>query len=204
MQLQEFLQDLNAKMSASKTTGFWSEEDKKRWINKAIVRACNFARWKFLRKPSTINTEKDKEAYYLPFDYKSMISLKVDGEIYHPTDPEDYQSGNYAWEKVYTIMGDQFLINPTIGEDGKTIDIYHIRRPVRLVDLTDEPITPEEMDEPIVKFALAICLKKEPGRKNDAKEEILEANSMLQETKNREDEEPSSVYKGRAISSRQL
>jgi len=87
-------------MSASKTTGFWSEEDKKRWINKAIVRACNFARWKFLRKPSTINTEKDKEAYYLPFDYKSMISLKVDGEIYHPTDPEDYQSGNYAWEKA--------------------------------------------------------------------------------------------------------
>lgn len=204
MQFQEFLQDLNARMSASKTTGFWSEENKKRWINKAIIRACNFARWKFLKKHSTINTEKDKEAYYLPFDYKAMIFLKVNGETYHPTDPEDYESGNHVWEKVFTIIGDQFLIKPTIDEDGKTIDIYHIRRPVPLVDETDEAITPEEMDEPIVKFALAVCLKKEPGRANDAREEILEANAMLQGVKDREDEEQTGIFKGQAISSRHI
>jgi len=204
MELQEFLQDLNARMSASKTTGLWSETDKKRWLNKAIVKACNFARWKFLRKHSTINTEADKEAYYLPFDYKSMIFLKVDGETYHPVDPEDYESGSYAWEKVFTIIGDQFLINPTIGEDGKIIDIYHIRRPVPLVDETDEPITPEEMDEPIVKLALATCLKKETGRANDAKSEILEANTTLQEIKAREDEEQTGIYKGQAVSSRHI
>jgi len=204
MQFQEFLQELNSRMSASKTTGFWSEEAKKRWINTAIIRVCNFARWKFLRKHSTILTEKDKEAYYQPFDYKSMIFLKVDGETYHPVDPEEYQSGDYAWEKVFTIIGDQFLINPTIPEDGKIIDVYYQRRPIKLVEPTDEPITPEEMDEPIVKLALGVCLKKEKGREDDAKEEILEANALLQEIKDREGEEPSGVYKGRAISSRQL
>jgi len=133
-----------------------------------------------------------------------MIFLKVDGKKYHSADPEDYEGGNYAWERVHTIIGDQFLINPTIGEDGKTIDIYHIRRPVPLVDETDEPITPEEMDEPIVKLALATCLKKETGRAKDARDEILEANAMLQEIKDREDEEQTGIYKGQAISSRHI
>lgn len=191
-------------MSAAKTTGFWSESAKERWINQSIIRACNYARWKFLRKHSTILTEKDKEAYYLPFDYKSMIFLKVNGETYHPVSPEEYQSENYAWEKVFTIIGDQFLIKPTIAEDGKTIDIYYQRRPVKLVEPTDEPITPEEMDEPIVKLALGICLKKEPGREKDAREEIMEATAMLQQIKDREDEEPVDIYKGKAISSRHI
>lgn len=192
-------------MTASKTTGFWSEEDKGRWIHQAIIRACNYARWKFLRKHSTILTEKDKEAYYLSFDYKSMIFLKVDGETYHPVDdPADYQSGNYAWEKVFTIIGDQFLIKPTIAEDDKIIDIYFQRRPVKLVEPTDEPITPEEMDEPIVMLALATCLKKEPGREREAKEVTLEATALLQQIKDREDEEPTDIYRGKAISSRHI
>jgi len=146
MQLQEFLQDLNARMSAAKTTGFWSEVDKKRWINKSIIRACNFAKWNFLNHHSTQLTEKDIEAYFNPFDYKpgGMMFIKVDGQEHAKTSVENYQSGNHVWERVFCILGDQYLIKPTPLEDSKLIDIYYRRRPIPLVNDTDEPITPEE------------------------------------------------------------
>ncbi len=207
MQLQEFLQDLNARMSAAKTTGFWSESDKKRWINKSIVRACNFAKWNFLNHHSTQLTEKDIEAYFNPFDYKpgGMIFIKVDGQEHAKTSVENYQSGNHVWERVFCILGDQYLIKPTPLEDGKLIDIYYRRRPVPLVNDTDEPITPEEMEEAIIKLALGICLKKEPNRGTDADKQILEATAILQQIKDRQDEEGGEAgFAGQATSSRFL
>lgn len=207
MQLQEFLQDLNARMSAAKTTGFWSEIDKKRWINKSIVRACNFAKWNFLNHHSTQLTEKDVEAYFNPFDYKpgGMMFLKVDGQEHAKTSVENYQSGNHVWERVFCILGDQYLVKPTPEEDGKLIDIYYRRRPVPLVNDTDEPITPEEMDEAIVKLALGICLKKEPNRSADADKQILEATAILQQIKDRQDEEGGEAgFVGQATSLRFL
>ena len=207
MQLQEFLQDLNARMSAAKTTGFWSEADKKRWINKSIVRACNFAKWNFLSHHSTQMTEKDIEAYFLPFDYKpgGMMFIKVDGQEHAKTNVENYQSGNHVWEMVFCILGDQYLVKPTPLEDGKLIDIYYRRRPVPLVNDTDEPITPEEMEEAIIKLALGICLKKEPNRGTDADKQILEATAILQQIKDRQDEEGGEAgFTGQATSSRFL
>jgi len=38
MQLQEFRQDLDARMSAAKISGFWKQPDKDRVINKGVVR----------------------------------------------------------------------------------------------------------------------------------------------------------------------
>lgn len=207
MQLQEFLQDLNARMSAAKTTGFWSEADKKRWINKSIVRACNFAKWNFLNHHSTQLTEKDIEAYFNPFDYKpgGMMFLKVDGQEHAKTSVENYQSGNHVWERVFCILGDQYLVKPTPPEDGKLIDIYYRRRLVPLVNDTDEPITPEEMEEAIIKLALGICLKKEPNRGTDADKQILEATAILQQIKDRQDEEGGEAgFTGQATSSRFL
>ena len=207
MQLQEFLQDLNARMSAAKTTGFWSEADKKRWINKSIVRACNFAKWNFLNHNSTQLTEKDIEAYFNPFDYKSggMMFLKVDGQEHAKTSVENYQSGNHVWERVFCILGDQYLVKPTPLEDGKLIDIHYRRRPVPLVNDTDEAITPEEMEEAIIKLALGICLKKEPNRGTDADKQILEATAILQQIKDRQDEEGGEAgFTGQATSSRFL
>jgi hypothetical protein len=207
MQLQEFLQDLNARMSAAKTTGFWSEVDKKRWINKSIIRACNFAKWNFLNHHSTQLTEKDIEAYFNPFDYKpgGMMFIKVDGQEHAKTSVENYQSGNHVWDRVFCILGDQYLIKPTPLEDGKLIDIYYRRRPVPLVNDTDEPITPEEMEEAIIKLALGICLKKEPNRGTDADKQILEATAILQQIKDRQDEEGGEAgFTGQATSSRFL
>jgi hypothetical protein len=207
MQLQEFLQDLNARMSAAKTTGFWSEIDKKRWVNKSIVRACNFAKWNFLNHHSTQLTEKDIEAYFLPFDYKpgGMMFIKVDSQEHAKTSVENYQSGNHVWDRVFCILGDQYLVKPTPLEDGKLIDIYYRRRPVPLVNDTDEPITPEEMEEAIIKLALGICLKKEPNRGTDGDKQILEATAILQQIKDRQDEEGGEAgFTGQATSSRFL
>jgi hypothetical protein len=207
MQLQELLQDLNARMSAAKTTGFWSDTDKKRWINKSIVRACTFTRWNFINHHSTQLTEKDVEAYFLPFDYKpgGLMFLKIDGQEYVKTSIENYQSDNHLWEFVCCLIGDQYLIKPTPVQDGKIIDIYYRRRLVPLASDTDEPITPEEMDESIVKFALGICLKKEPNRSGEADKQILEATAILQQIKDRQDEEIGEAgFVGQATSSRFL
>lgn len=192
-------------MSAAKATGMWSDADKKRWINKAIVRACNYAKWSFLSHHSTQLTEKDREAYFLPFDYKpgGMMFIKVGGQEYAKASVENYQSGSHVWDQVFCILGDQYLIKPIPVEDGKIIDIYYRRRPVPLINDTDEPITPEEFDEPIVKLVLAVCLKKIPGRSGEADKEILEATALLQQTKDRQDEvEP--IFAGRATSTRFL
>ncbi len=209
MQLQEFRQDLNARIAAAKISGFWKDTDKDRWINKAIVRACNFARYKFLSKHSTQLTEllpdgKGRESYFLPFDFKpgGMILLKVDGQKHNKVSEEDYQSVDYPWERVCAVIGDEYFINPAPTKVGLIIDIFYKRRPVRLVEDTDEPITPEEMDEPILKLALATCLAKEPGKKGDAEKEVIEAHALLQQIKEREDEEPNSVFKGQAASTR--
>lgn len=205
MQLQEFLQDLNSRMSASKTNGFWSDADKKRWLNKSIVRACNFAKWNFLNHHSTQVTEKGVEVYFIPFDCKpgGMMLVKVDGGEHTKTGVENYQTGNYIWERVFAIIGDQFLLKPAPTEDAKIIDIYYRRRPVSLADDTDEPITPEEMDEAIIKYALAICLKKDSNRSAEADKEILEANAVLQQIKDRENEENGEAgFVGQATSTR--
>jgi hypothetical protein len=207
LQLQEFLQDLNARMSAAKVAGFWSDTDKKRWINKAVIRACNFAKWNFLTHHATQTTEANVEAYFIPFDYKpgGMMFIKVDGGEYVKTKIENYQSGDYVWEKVFAFVGDQFLLTPIPSEDDKVIDIYYRRRPIPLVNDTDEPITPEEMDEPVIKLSLATCLQKDPNRRADGDKEILEANALLQQIKDREDEEGGEAgYAGQATSTRFL
>jgi hypothetical protein len=232
MQLQEFRQDLNARIVAAKVSGFWKDSDKDRWINKAIVRACNFARFKFLSKHATQLTELNpdgsgKESYFLPFDYKpgGMIFLSVDGEEYHKVGEQQYLSRksdnkigptyhpsldivnpssqtDWRWQKIYALIGDEYFIDPVSIVAGKIIELFYKRRPVRMVEETDEPITPEEMDEPVLKLALATCLAKEPGRKGDGEKEVLEAHALLQQIKDREDEEPSSVFIGQAKSTR--
>ncbi len=224
MQFQEFLQDLDARIAASKVTGFWKPENKERWINKSVVRACNYARWKFLSKHATQAIELEsgeiKENYYLPFDYKpgGMILIKVYDPVtekslkHFKIDNDSYHSKAYEYTRVYTIVGDEYFLNlQELAEDsglaasemeGKIIDLYYKRRPVKLVEPTDEPITPEEMDEPIIKFAFSICLSKTPGRAKEAVKEIQEANSMLQQIKDREEEEPQAVFKGQATSMR--
>ena len=194
-------------MSASKTTGLWSETDKKRWINKSIIRACNFARWNFLNHHSTQLTEKDVEAYFNPFDYKpgGMMFLKVDSIEHAKTRGEKNQSGNHASDFVFCMLGDQYLLKPTPVEEGKIIDLFYRRRPIPLVNDTDESINPEEMEEPIIKLALGICLKKLPNRSTDADREITEAIALLQTLKDREDEEPGEAgFAGKATSTRFL
>lgn len=205
MQLQEYLQDLNSRMSAAKTTGLWSEADKTRWINKAIVRVCNFAKWAFLGHHSSQLTEKDKESYFLPFDYKpgGMMFMKMDGKEHVKVSVENYQSGNHIWDNVFSIVGDEYLIKPAPQEDGKIIDLYYRRRPIPLVNPTDESVTPEEMDEPVVKMALGICLKKEPSKGSEGDKEIIEATAMLQQIKDRQDEEIGEAgFIGQATSTR--
>ncbi len=78
MQLQEFRQDLDARMSAAKISGFWKQPDKDRWINKGIVRACNYARWKFLSKHATQLVEKTLTKLSKRITFYRLISNLVD------------------------------------------------------------------------------------------------------------------------------
>lgn len=205
MQLQEFVHDLNARISASKATGFWSKDDKKRWINTSIIRACNFAPWNFLMHHASHLTEKDKAKYFNPFDYKpgGMLLIKVN-DIEH-TKVSLARFHDTDTTNVSTIIGDEYHLKPTPDTGDLMIDLYYRRRPIPLVKDTDVPIIPEEMDEPVVKLALGICLKKLPNRSTDADREITEAISLLQILKDREYEEPGETgYAGRATSTRFL
>lgn len=194
-------------MSAAKTTGFWSETDKKRWLNQAVIRACNFAPWSFLSHHSSQLTEKDRDAYFTPFDYKpgSFIYVSIGGKEHTKVSIQNLKSGNHIWDRVFALVGDQYIVKPVPEKDGLVIDVYYRRRPIKMTEPTDVPITPEEMDEPIVKLALGTCLKKEPNRRKDADQEIAEAIGMLQELKNREDEEAGDAgFQGQAQSTRFL
>lgn len=216
MQLSELLTELNNRISAAKVSGFWTDAQKKEWINKAGERICNFKNWKDLELAKSTTTKGDQEYYDYPSEFKpnSIYHLEVDGDEYDKKNWDEYQDYKAAESdaKIFTSHNGFYFISPTPEEADLSIDVWGYKRWVKLVANEDTPILPSEFDEAIIKLALATCLKKE-GRYNEAQVEIAEVEApanpriegsggMLAKLAAREEDQAPKGYIGRARSSR--
>lgn len=168
MKLSEFLTALNNKIAAAKVSGFWTDAMKEQWIYEAVVRVCNYGRWKVLELARSTTTKKDQEYYDYPSNFKinSIYYMEVDGEEYVKKSWDDYQlyKANGSTDRIFSSHNGFYFINPTPIEADLVIDIWGIKVPVDLVTWKaagDDSVLSEEFDESIIKLALATCLQKE-------------------------------------------
>jgi len=217
MKLSEFLTELNNRIAAAKVSGFWTDAMKKQWINKAGERVCNYHRWKALEYAVTTKTKANQEYYDYPDEFQedSIYHLEVDGKEYTRCNNwDDYQNykANESTDKVFVSHDGFYFINPTPEEADLVIDLWGIRKWKKLVNDNDEAITPTELDEAIIKLALAICLQKE-RRYSEANAEIAEVEApanprvpgsggILARLVTREENEGPKGYIGKAKSTR--
>lgn len=169
----ELLADLDSRISAAKVKGFWSDAQKLVWLNDAGKRVCNwrspylpgFKRWSFLELAMETVARSSKEYYDYPPNMKESSIYQVDVE------DEDTAREGVVWETfqkhkeqesdVYVFANHQgYYFLYKVPTDGKTISVYGERKWVDLVDDDDEPITPADLDEAIVRLTLATCLRK--------------------------------------------
>jgi len=185
----------------------FSSDDLKAWINLAIQRAWDYARWIFSEE--AVYTQTTSEEYY---DYPdkflsdSIRILKVeqdDGEMatYKKINFQDYQK--YLEEEpdgedlVFSDYRRFYFINPNTFSAGKKIEIWGKKRATKLVNNADLlPFSPDTDDEEnsgneaIVKLAYSIALgsdKKKDKKRGQAEE--AEAYAMLRIIATREQEE---------------
>lgn len=181
MTFGELLTELNYRIAAAQVSGFWSDEMKKEWINRAGERICNFRRWQILELAKYTYTKKGRNYYEYPKDFKpnSIYYLEVDGAEYAEKTWDEFQKYKAAGstEKIFASHNGFYFINPTPTEDNKEITIYGIRKWEKLVNNDDVPVLPSDFDEAIIKLALATCLQKE-GRYNEAEAERAEVEAV--------------------------
>jgi hypothetical protein len=175
MNKAELLQDLNERISASAVSGFWTDDMKIAWLDAGGQRVCDFYRWPFLELALTKTTEESREYYDYPsgavrFKPNSIYQIDIEGETYAPgvqgrrrvnweTYQEKKQEGDD--ELVFTNHNGFYFLGP-VPENGKTMSLYGLKAWRKLSGLTNDdlPITPEEMDEAVVRLALAAALRK--------------------------------------------
>lgn len=219
MKLSEFLTQLNNRIAAAKVSGFWTDAAKEQWIYEAVVRVCNYRRWKILELAKSTTTQADQEYYDYPADFKinSIYYMEVDGKEHDEKSWDDYQEYKAATSsvKIFASHNGFYFINPTPTAADLTIDIWGIKKPVDLVTwkaATDDSVLSEEFDEAVIKLTLATCLDKE-RRKAEASAERAEvlaprdsriegSGGILAQLAGREEDEGPKGYSGRAKSSR--
>jgi len=220
MTKSELLQDLNDRISAASVSGFWTPEMKTAWLDSAGKTVCGFYRWPFLELALERQTVDSREYYDYPggivrFKPNSIYQIDIEGETY----PEG-QAGRRRvnWQQFQERKQEQnpdpcftnhngfFFLYP-VPQDDKEMSLYGLKGWKSLADLgdDDEPITPEEMDESIVRIALAACLRK-AKKYAEAKAELLEVLDptigLLAQIKNQVEAEGPSGEGGTAKSSR--
>jgi len=184
----ELLQGLDDKISAAKVSGFWTTAMKIQWLDDAGVTVCNFYRWPFLELALTRQTEDQREYYDYPggavrFKPNSIYFLSIEGETY-PAGQAGRRRVNWEQFQEMKQQGDGNLVFTNhngfyflcdIPEDGKTMSLIGLKGWKKLADQTDddEPITPMEFDEAIIRIALAACLRK-AKKYAEAKAELSE------------------------------
>jgi len=158
------------------------------WLDSAGKTVCGYYRWGFLELALERQTVDQRNYYDYPggvvrFKPNSIYQIDIEGEEY----PEG-QAGRRRvnWQTfqeriqtqdpdpVFTNHNGQFHLYP-IPEDDKEMNLYGLKGWKNLADMgnDDEPITPEEFDESIVRIALAACLRK-AKQYAEAKAELLE------------------------------
>jgi hypothetical protein len=180
MTKQELLGDLNSRISAAKVTGFWTDEMKNLWINQAGQKVCDWSgapgqpfHWPFLELALETVTRDSKEYYDYPeapneFKKNSIYQIDIEGEEYPIGQSgrvrvswQHFQQAKQRGEadKIFTNHNGFYFLYK-VPENGKTMSLYGLKKWRPLVNDEDEPITPDEFDEAIVKLALATCLRK--------------------------------------------
>lgn len=179
----ELLQDLNDRISAASVSGFWDNEMKISWLDAAGQRVCDFYRWPFLELALEKTTADSREYYDYPtgavrFKPNSIYQIDIEDETYG-LNVQGRRRVNWAQfqkkkqendgELVFTNHNGFFFLH-TVPTDGKVMSLYGLKAWQKLSGLTDddEPITPVEMDEAIVRLALATALRK-AKKYNDAR-----------------------------------
>lgn len=185
---QELLQDLDDRISAASVSGFWTPEMKITWLDSAGKMVCNFYRWPFLELALEKQTVDQREYYDYPggsvrFKPDTIYQIDIEDETY-PTGQAGRRRVNWqqfqqrkqedSSDPCFTNHNGFFFLHP-IPADGKTMSLYGLKGWKLLSELgdDDEPITPMEMDEAIVRIALASCLRK-AKKYAEAKAELIE------------------------------
>jgi len=220
MTKEELIQDLNDRISAASVSGFWTPEMKVTWLDAAGKLICNFYRWPFLELALEKQTVDSREYYDYPggivrFKPNSIYQIDIEGETY-PIG----QAGRrrVSWQQFqerkqeqnpdpcFTNHNGSFFLYP-VPEDDKEMSLYGLKGWKLLSELgdEDEPITPMEFDESLVRIALASCLRK-AKKYAEAKAELVEVMDpnigTLAQIKNQTEVESSQGEGGTAKSSR--
>lgn len=188
MTKEELIQDLNDRISAASVTGFWTEAMKVSWLDAAGKTVCNFYRWPFLELALEKQTTESREYYDYPaganrFKPNSIYQVDIEGESY-PIGQAGRRRIN--WQQFQERKQEQnpdpvfsnhngFLFLYPVPENSKTMSLYGLQgwRLLSEMNATEEPITPMELDEAIVRIALAACLRK-AKKYAEAKAELVE------------------------------
>ena len=218
--LQDYREALDEAISAAKTSGFWTQDFKDRAINEAGKLICNSYRWGFLEMAYTTQSRDQREYYSYPgrvesqaITNDSIYQVNIDGEEYGNRDGRErlswveFQKAKNSGEQNRLTFANHngFYFLYPIPEDGKEISIFGLRKWVELKTVDDQAITPVDLDDAIIKLALAKCLRK-AKKYSEAKAEMLEVLDpevgLLSIFWKKTHEESAGGYKGDAISSR--
>lgn len=190
------------------------------WLDNGGQRVCGFKPWTFLELALERQTVDQREYYDYPagvirFKPNSIYQIDIEDESYdvgmqgrRRVNWQQFQKKKQESddEKVFANHNGFFFLHP-IPSDDKTMSLYGRKGWRKLGGLTDddEPITPPEFDEAIVRLALAACLRK--AKKYDQARaealEILDPNvGLLAMLWMEMEEDAAKGFGGEAVSSR--
>ncbi len=169
MTLDQMITDLQTRIGSTPEV----ESSKlKTWINQGYLAFASAYDFTWLEQLANASTVADQSRYSLPSDCKRVVELKIDDDRYYyvPYEQRDLRDSS---EEYFTIIGTEFIINPTPTTTGSSdIEMVYIKRPEKLVDGSDEPdLLPEAFHEALVIYAFAIY--------NTYDEEHDEAQSLM-------------------------
>jgi hypothetical protein len=184
--LQDLRDDLDGRLSASKVSGFWTQALKDKALNDGGKQAMNAYRWPFAELALTTQSRDSKEYYDYPaapnaFTADSIYQVNVAGEDYGANDGRTRVNwGQFQKRKnigddseyVFTNHNGFWFLYP-VPADGLEISLFGLKQWRVLVNAGDELVTPSDLDDSIVKLALARCLRK-AKKYSEAKAELLE------------------------------
>lgn len=216
--LQEMRDDLDSRISAAKVSGFWSQAFKDKALNDGGKQAVNAYRWPFVELALTTQSRDSKEYYDYPaapnaFSVDSIYQIMVEGETYGDADGrtrvnwaqfQKRKNVGDTSESVFTNHNGFYFLYP-VPANGLEVSIFGLKQWRVLTAADDEAVTPTDLDDSIVKLALARCLRK-AKKYSEAKAELLEVLDpqvgLLAQLWSKVHEESPGGYKGEAQSSR--
>jgi hypothetical protein len=154
MTLNEMLTDLQTRIGSTPEV---ESAQMTPWLNQAYLAFCNAYDFTWLEQIAQASTVADQDRYTLPSDCKRILEMKIDDEryFYVPFEQRDTLDTSVKW---FTIIGTEFIINPTPEETkSANIEIVYFKRPEKMVEGTDSPdLLPEVYHEALVIYAFSI------------------------------------------------